>query len=160
MYRLNSILGMMRKIYIPIFRGSIEVVYDGDVLYSVRYIDVIKKETFDDRVSSLFSRYVEGKKTDFTGLKLNLGGLTEFQRRVYNVVRMIPYGETRSYRWVSEQLGIKSPRAVGQALKRNPFLIVVPCHRVIKSDGGLGGFTSIHGTEFKKYLLKLEGIDI
>lgn len=150
----------MRKIYVPIFQGSLEVVYEGNLLYRVEYVDEVIDKTFDDLVSNLFMRYVEGHKTDFSGLRLYQIGLTEFQKRVYNVVRRIPYGEIRSYKWVAEQIGIKSPRSVGQALKRNPFLIVVPCHRVIKSDGDPGGFTSIHGVELKKYLLRLEGVNI
>jgi len=150
----------MRIIYIPIYRGSIKVEYLDKTLYRVEYIDSIRLKTYNDAVSRLFLRYVKGIKTDFTSLKLDFNGLSNFQIRVYNVVRTIPYGEVRSYKWVAEHLGIKSPRAVGQALKRNPFLIVVPCHRVVRSDGDLGGFTSIHGIDLKKYLLELEGVYI
>ncbi len=158
---INSyLLREMKEIYIPIFRGSLRVVYQDRLIHSVEYIDRVEDKSYNDIVSLLFKRYASGLKTDFTQLKIKLDGLTDFQIRVYRVVRRIPYGEVRSYKWVAEQLGIKSPRAIGQALKRNPFLIVVPCHRVIKSNGDLGGFTSIHGTNLKKHLLRLEGVDI
>lgn len=83
------------------------------------------------------------------------GLVTQFQRRVYTVVQHIPAGEVRSYRWVAEQLGNPGlARAVGQALKRNPFAPKVPCHRVIRSDGLLGGFA--FGLAKKRRLLAQE----
>ena len=66
---------------------------------------------------------------------------TAFEQRVYAIVRTIPRGQTRSYQWVAEQLGDTAlARAVGNALHRNPDAPEVPCHRVIRSDGSLGGF--------------------
>ena len=77
---------------------------------------------------------------------------TPFEERVYAVVRRIPRGETRSYRWVAEQLGNSNrARAVGNALNRNPYSPEVPCHRVIRSDGSLGGFSK--GMAQKRQLL-------
>jgi methylated-DNA-[protein]-cysteine S-methyltransferase len=88
--------------------------------------------------------------------ELDLSGATSFQKQVWQQTRLIPYGETRSYLWVAEQIKRpKAARAVGQALGRNPFPIIVPCHRVIASDGGLGGFSG--GLEMKKRLLEMEG---
>lgn len=85
--------------------------------------------------------------------------LTPFQKRVYRAVMSIPKGETRSYRWVAEKIrNPKSFRAVGQALKRNPYLGFVPCHRVIKADGSLGGFSV--GKKKKITLLRREGLDL
>jgi methylated-DNA-[protein]-cysteine S-methyltransferase len=78
---------------------------------------------------------------------------TEFQRRVWGVVAGIPYGETRSYSWVAQKAG-GSPRAVGQALARNPYPLLIPCHRVVGKDGGLGGYTG--GVDLKRKLLELE----
>ena len=99
-------------------------------------------------------RYLEAEPADFPD-KLDLAGTTRFQQSVWQITRAIPYGETRSYVWVASQLGLpKAARAVGQALGRNPVPIVVPCHRVIGSDGGLVGFGG--GVETKKYLLHLE----
>ena len=78
-----------------------------------------------------------------------------FRRLVWEATRLIPYGETRSYGWVAKQIGKPhAARAVGQALGKNPFLIIVPCHRVIAGDGTLGGFGG--GLEMKQTLLEME----
>ena len=98
--------------------------------------------------------YFSGHMTTFTD-KLDPSRATHFQREVWEKTRLIPYGETRSYAWVAEQ--IKRPRAVravGQALSKNPLPIIVPCHRVVASDGKLGGFSG--GVEMNRYLLSLE----
>jgi len=84
---------------------------------------------------------------------------TPFQIKVWKTLLKIPYGEVRSYKWICDQLGLKGgARAVGQANKRNPYPIVIPCHRVIASDGSLGGYA--YGLEMKKKLLEHEGIVI
>ena len=81
---------------------------------------------------------------------------TAFEERVYAIVRRIRRGETRSYRWVAEQLGDgRLARAVGQALHRNPDTRRTPCHRVIRADGGLGGYAN--GPARKRALLRREG---
>lgn len=98
--------------------------------------------------------YLSGHRTTFPD-KLDLSQATHFQHEVWEKTRLIPYGETRSYAWVAEQ--IKKPRAmraVGQALGKNPIPIIVPCHRVVASDGKLGGFGG--GVEMKRHLLSLE----
>jgi methylated-DNA-[protein]-cysteine S-methyltransferase len=99
-------------------------------------------------------RYFSGEAVDFSD-KLDLSSTTRFQQNVWQVVRHIPRGETKSYGWVANQLGLPgAARAVGQALGRNPVPIVVPCHRVISGNGKLGGFGG--GVEMKKLLLQLE----
>ena len=81
--------------------------------------------------------------------------LTKFQWKVLSVAAKIPLGETRSYKWVAAQVGSpKAVRAVGQALKRNPYPVIIPCHRVIKEDGSLGGYAGGSG-EKKAELLAL-----
>jgi len=98
--------------------------------------------------------YFSGHRITFPD-KLDLSQGTHFQREVWEITRRIPYGETRSYAWVAEQ--IRKPRAVravGQALGKNPLPIIVPCHRVVASDGKLGGFGG--GVEMKKHLISLE----
>ncbi len=102
-------------------------------------------------------RYYEGDPVNFPD-KLDLSGATTFQRAVWQTTRSIPYGETRSYLWVAGQIGQPgAPRAVGQALHRNPLPLIVPCHRVIGSNGRLVGFGG--GVEMKKHLLTLEMSD-
>jgi len=98
--------------------------------------------------------YFAGRRQSFD-LALRPGG-TEFQQRTWNALRDIPYGETVSYADLARRIGKpRAVRAVGAANGRNPLPIVVPCHRVIGSNGHLTGFAA--GTEIKKQLLKLEG---
>jgi len=99
-------------------------------------------------------RYFYGEKVSFPD-SLDLSGATDFQKAVWNATRSIPCGETRTYAWVAQQIGSSQAcRAVGGALARNPFPIIVPCHRVIASNGKLGGFSG--GLAMKRRLLELE----
>jgi len=85
--------------------------------------------------------------------------LTEFQKAVYKVVLDIPKGEIRTYKWVAIKIGKPlASRAVGNALNKNPYINRVPCHRVVRSDGSIGGYAK--GTHKKKILLKREFVDI
>ncbi|MEW6599938.1 MAG: methylated-DNA--[protein]-cysteine S-methyltransferase [Nitrospirota bacterium] len=80
---------------------------------------------------------------------------TEFERKVWAALAEIPFGETRSYKWVAEKTGNSAAvRAVGRALSKNPVPIVIPCHRVIESDGSIGGYSS--GVDVKRRLLEME----
>ncbi len=112
---------------------------------------------FDDVVDSV-RRYFRGEKIDFN-LPLDMSLGTPFMRRVWEATRLIPYGETRSYAWVARMAGSpRAFRAVGMALARNPLPLLVPCHRVIGSDGSLRGFTAPGGVKLKMKLLEHEGI--
>lgn len=108
----------------------------------------VKKSLFD---------YFNGCLVNFNFL-LDLSIGTKFQRKVWLKVKEIPYGELRSYKWVAGEIGCThASRAVGNAVGRNPVAPIVPCHRVVCSDGSLGGYTS--GIAMKKRLLRLEGIN-
>lgn len=97
--------------------------------------------------------YFSGTRRDFS-LPLCLHG-TPFQLADWEALCSIPYGETRSYRQIAEQIGNpKACRAVGMANHRNPIAVIVPCHRVIAADGSLGGYG--YGPEVKRFLLELE----
>ncbi len=88
--------------------------------------------------------------------RLDLSGTTDFNRRVLEVVREIPYGVLRSYKWVATEIGApRATRPVGQALSRNPLSIVIPCHRVVNSDGTLGGYSG-GGPDMKRRLIEIE----
>jgi len=101
-----------------------------------------------------FKDYFTGQRVVFLN-KLDLQGATDFQRKVWEAIKQIPYGQTRSYEWVARQVGKPgAARAVGQALGKNPLPVVVPCHRVITCDGKSGGFGG--GLAMKKRLLALE----
>ena len=82
---------------------------------------------------------------------------TPFQEKVFAIVKKIPKGQTMTYGEIAKILN-SSPRAVGQALRRNPTPIIVPCHRVIKSDGTLGGYAGKMNSTKKIRLLKSEGV--
>ena len=100
--------------------------------------------------------YFSGKRTRFD-VPLHISG-TEFQQAVWAEVARIPYGETRSYAQIAQAIGKPSSyRAVGNANNKNPVPIVIPCHRVIKSQGVLGGYA--FGLKIKEYLLRLEAGD-
>ena len=97
--------------------------------------------------------YFAGQRMDFPD-ELELSSATNFQRQVWRLTRLIPYGETRSYGWIAKRLGKRGARAVGQALARNRLPVIIPCHRVVTGDGGLGGYSG--GVGVKKSLLRLE----
>jgi len=84
---------------------------------------------------------------------LRLG--TAFQQKVWKKLLTIPYGVTRSYKWLAESINNpNSARAVGNANGQNPLSIIIPCHRVVRENGALGGYTG--GVRIKRYLLDLE----
>jgi methylated-DNA-[protein]-cysteine S-methyltransferase len=110
------------------------------------------RAAFGDAIAQL-GQYFAGERRDFD-LELELGG-TPFQRRVWNALREIPYGETRTYGEQAKRIGSPSAvRAVGLANGQNPIGIIVPCHRVIGADGSLTGYGG--GLENKRRLLDLE----
>ena len=101
-----------------------------------------------------FESYYQGFAVEFT-VQLDFSGLSDFQISVYQAALTIPYGKTQSYGWIARKINNPlAARAVGQALGHNPFPVIVPCHRVLASGGGLGGFSG--GLTLKQYLLKLE----
>ncbi len=98
------------------------------------------------------------KNLDLFDLQVDLSSITDFQRKVLNETSKIPRGQIRTYGEIAKEIGNpKAARAVGQALRRNPIPIVVPCHRVVASNG-LGGYSGKMGDERKVHLLKLEGV--
>lgn len=109
-----------------------------------------------DDIRDTLTGYFAGKITVFhIPVDLSIG--TQFQQWVWQKLKDIPYGEVRTYKWVAEGIGLpKGVRATGQACASNPVPIIIPCHRVIRADGSLGGYSS--GIALKKRLLKLEGL--
>lgn len=101
------------------------------------------------------TEYLDGKRMKFD-LPLDFAG-TDFQEKVWRELLRIPYGKTLSYKEVAAKLGTSAIRAVGTANGKNPLCIVVPCHRVIATGGGLGGYSG--GLGIKKRLLELEKRD-
>lgn len=100
---------------------------------------------------------LDGEARDLSFIELDMDGVSSFERQVYNIARGIPPGATRSYGEIAEDLGdIAEARAVGQALGRNPFAIIVPCHRVLGAGGKVGGFSAEGGVETKLRILTIE----
>jgi methylated-DNA-[protein]-cysteine S-methyltransferase len=104
--------------------------------------------------------YLEGARQSFD-LSVDLAGLTPFQQRVLQAVARVPRGKVATYAEIARRIDRpRAARAVGQALRRNPIPIVIPCHRVLASDGGLGGYTGRGGVRTKRQLLALEGVEL
>jgi O-6-methylguanine DNA methyltransferase len=115
--------------------------------------EIVKDDRKNSRILSQLGRYLQGKLKCFD-CALDLRG-TPFQKKVWLELAKIPYGETSSYQGIAKAIGHpKAYRAVGNANGCNPIPLILPCHRVIESNGGLGGFG--HGVEVKKQLLEFE----
>lgn len=100
---------------------------------------------------------LRGETIDLSGIALDMDRVPPFHRRVYEATRTIAAGQTRTYGAIARKIGAAgAARAVGQALGRNPFAILVPCHRVIAASGKLGGFSAHGGIETKRRLLEIE----
>jgi methylated-DNA-[protein]-cysteine S-methyltransferase len=112
-------------------------------------------ERLDD-VRRQLDQYFEGDRTDFD-LEVDYALRRGFVRRVLRATARIPFGEVATYRVVARRAGnVRAVRAAGNALGSNPVPIVVPCHRVLRTGGGLGGYTG--GLDRKRFLLRLEGV--
>ncbi len=107
------------------------------------------------------TKHLAGKTVDLGAIELDMAGVPPFFRRVYEASRKIPSGKTLSYGEIAERVDSpKSARAVGQALGKNPFAIVVPCHRVVASGNRPGGFSAPGGLETKARMLAIEGFTL
>jgi len=138
--------------------GTLFLIYMGKFLSGISLRKPIgisfKKGVASDRFIGELSMYFTGSDSAFSQKIKFLTG-TEFERKIWSVLKEIPFGETRSYKWVAGRSGnALAVRAVGQALSKNPVPIVLPCHRVIESDGSIGGYSS--GTDIKRRLLDME----
>lgn len=140
-------------------KGYIRVIFSGCKVLSVTFCR--SKPKTPQKYGRLrllknsLRRYFKGGKVSFSSFSLDWNQGTVFQRKVWKTARRIPYGKVRTYRQIAKAVGRPhAARAVGNALGANPFLILVPCHRVV-SKGGLGGFKP--GLSLKGALLRLEG---
>ena len=116
-------------------------------------------EAYSPKVHRLIKdilRYFDGELVSFSMDLLDMSVCYPLQHRVLMAERTIPRGKTASYGWVAKKIDTKGIRAVGSALARNPFPLVVPCHRAVRSDGRLGGFQG--GLGMKRALLEMEGV--
>ncbi len=110
------------------------------------------------RAIDAIAALLDGEPRDLADVVLDMERVPEFNRRVYAVARAVPPGETITYGEIAERIGERgAAQAVGQALERNPFPIVVPCHRVLAAGGGIGGFSARGGVATKRRMLAIEG---
>ncbi|MFQ5689459.1 MAG: methylated-DNA--[protein]-cysteine S-methyltransferase [Gemmatimonadota bacterium] len=106
-------------------------------------------------IEAQLGEYFEGRRAQFE-ISVDLSGLSAFERRVLEGVRQVPFGQVIPYSELARRIGTpRGARAVGNALGRNPVAIVIPCHRVVRRDGSLGGYTG--GLHYKRHLLTIEG---
>jgi methylated-DNA-[protein]-cysteine S-methyltransferase len=144
--------------------GEISCVFEGESLVEI----AIKERPLfappgcqlveNSGLKKELDEYLAGKLKRF-GQKIKFISGTPFEHKIWRALKKIPSGQTRTYKWIAEQAGSpKAVRAAGQALGKNPLPIIVPCHRVIASDGSLTGYSS-GGVKVKELLLRLENPD-
>jgi methylated-DNA-[protein]-cysteine S-methyltransferase len=119
-------------------------------------LEIPEVEPLPELVESI-ERFCAGVPVDFTDYSLWIAPTTSFRQRVLEAARAIPHGETVSYKQLAELVGSpRAARAIGNVMASNPLPILIPCHRVIGSDGKLHGFSAPRGTDLKQVLLDLE----
>ena len=147
----------METAYIKTPLGTAKIIGDAE---GISVISILSEGEISKKIPTVLKEaiqqlkeYFDGKRNDFT-FKMNPAG-TEFQQKVWQELRNIPFGKTMSYMDLSKKLGdVKAIRAVASANGKNPLWIVVPCHRVIGTDGSLTGYAG--GLWRKKWLLEHE----
>ena len=150
---IDSPVGVLKLVANDI--SLIAVLWENETPNRVRLAELIenKQHPILLETQKQLSEYFEGQRKIFD-LPLNFEG-TEFQQKVWQALLTIPFGETRSYKDIAEQIGnVKAVRAVGAANGKNPISIIAPCHRVVGANGKLVGFAG--GLENKDLLLKIE----
>ena len=143
--------------YVPAPFGQLLVAMENDAVVEIRFrggnVDGVRDDRAIANVAKQLHEYFRGERQSFD-LKLAPRG-TEFQQDVWRALQRIPYGDTRSYSDIAREIGRPAAvRAVGAANGANPIPIVIPCHRVVGSNGSLTGFGG--GIETKRWLLALE----
>lgn len=139
--------------------GSLYIVFSGKLLSGISFRKPAgvpyKKGSAPAGFMDELAAYFQGSSDGFKSCKIKFLTGTGFEKEVWAALNEIPFGETRTYKWLAEKIGNPSAtRAVGRALSKNPVPVVVPCHRVIESDGSIGGYSS--GIAIKRRLLDME----
>lgn len=138
--------------------GPLYLIFSAGVLSCISFSKpsnvLLKRKEAITPVRKELAEYFERGRQEFTCETVFVEG-TEFEKKVWTTLRQIPYGETRTYKWVAEIVERPNAfRAVGNALGKNPIPIIFPCHRVIETDGSIGGYSA--GTDIKRRLLEIE----
>lgn len=137
--------------------GTLYLLFTGEILKGISFKKPrgsFRKGKAPSWIKKELREYFERGLEKFSQ-KIGVLKGTEFEKMVWMTLKEIPYGETRTYKWLAEKIGNpNATRAVGQALSRNPLPIILPCHRIIESDGSIGGYSS--GVDIKRRLLEIE----
>lgn len=173
-----SMLLMTHVALFPTSLGDCRIAWRGDKVVATRLPDASSAETSRRLVAQtggdvgdppaaildaidLITALLEGERVDLTAIQCDLDGVDPFAAQVYAATRQIPAGETSTYGAIASQLGdMTLARGVGQALGRNPVPIIVPCHRIIGTDGKLVGFSASGGVQLKLKMLEIERAQI
>ena len=132
---------------------------------SAAYVDQLRLRDFPAspltrQAANMLTSYFRGEPQCFDNIPVDLGKLTEFRSRILRLIRSIPYGEVRSYSEVASMAAIpKAARAIGGAMASNPVPIIIPCHRVLATNGRLTGYSAPGGLAVKKIFLLMEGVE-
>lgn len=156
----------MSEVYnCPTKRGNFIVRIADDRLKSLSFPgqslmnhSVLIGHTLIDALSKDLDKYFEGHQIDWSWYPIDIDDAAVFQKRVWSALCDIPYGQVVSYMELAHAMGNRAARAVGNACGRNRLPIIIPCHRVIRADRSIGGFTS--GPAWKKFLLRCEGFSV
>ena len=107
-------------------------------------------------------RYFDGEETDFSHVRLDLGGEDAFFTRIYAALRRVGWGRTTTYGALAKEVGAgrEAARDVGEAMAKNPAPLIIPCHRVLAAGGKIGGFSAPGGSTTKMRMLELEGVRV
>lgn len=148
----------MKAAYYKTKIGIIKLTYQEKIykIELVKEVNSINEKTSQtDKVIKEINQYLSKYRKEFSIYDLVILEGTRFQKEVWHELQNIPYGETRSYKEIAKNIGNESAvRAVASAIGKNPLMIIIPCHRVIGSDGKMHGYA--YGINLKKYLLDLE----
>jgi methylated-DNA-[protein]-cysteine S-methyltransferase len=182
---IQDVFDRMDPVKLQAIRKSVQGVFGGVSLQynsPIGYIDIVQIESHISQVffntnpvcnaptstpesellqrtKNILDKYFNGETVDFREIPVKPEIGTEFQHLVWDTIYQIPHGEVRSYKWIAEQIGRpKAVRAVGNATGSNRISVIIPCHRVIGSNGNLGGYGG--GLERKQQLLTLEGYPV
>lgn len=141
--------------------GNLEIESKNDAIVWIKKTDqAVNNETNEliERCAQELEEYFDGKRTRFE-FPISYEYGTPFQKDVWSALKEIPFGEVITYKELARRVRTENhSRAVANANGKNPISIVIPCHRVIESSGGIGGYSS--GLDTKRFLLKIEGINL
>ncbi|MEM2924496.1 MAG: methylated-DNA--[protein]-cysteine S-methyltransferase [Methanocellales archaeon] len=146
----------MNTFYSPKLELYINIQMENGIIKRLMFSRAPMGKEAKSRVIEDLRRYLNGEAIDFSKYNISLSSFTQFERAVLLETRKIPFGVTICYSELAKLVGTSAVRAVGNALAKNPVPLLIPCHRVIRKNGSLGGYTA--GVNVKQKLLEIEGI--